>query len=82
MGKIFNRIETISINIIPTQKLGIEMLPGSLFEALNAFESDDKLQSALGLSLTEAFKKARRAEWDAFRTSVTDWELERYLTTA
>jgi len=63
-------------------KLGIEMLPGSLFEALNAFDGDDKLQSALGPSLTEAFIKARRAEWDAFRTSVTDWELERYLTTA
>ena len=77
-----NQMNVYELSEEARRKLGIEMLPGSLFEALNAFESDDKLQSALGLSLTEAFKKARRAEWDAFRTSVTDWELERYLTTA
>jgi glutamine synthetase len=62
--------------------LGIEMLPGSLFEALNAFEADQVVQGALGKSLTEAFLKSRRAEWEDFRTHVTDWELGRYLTTA
>jgi glutamine synthetase len=77
-----NQMNVYELSEEARQKLGIEMLPGSLFEALNAFEGDDQLQSALGASLTEAFMKARRAEWDAFRTSVTDWELERYLTTA
>ena len=77
-----NQMNVYELSEEARQKLGIEMLPGSLFEALNAFEGDDQLQSALGASLTEAFVKARRAEWDAFRTSVTDWELERYLTTA
>ena len=62
--------------------LGIEMLPGSLFEALNAFEASSVLQSALGSSLTEAFLKSRMAEWEEFRTHVTDWELNRYLTSA
>lgn len=63
-------------------KLGIEMLPGSLFEALTVFEEDEVLQNALGESLTEAFIKARKAEWEEFRTHVTDWEISRYLTTA
>jgi glutamine synthetase len=62
--------------------LNIGILPGSLFEALNAFESDTVLQEALGESLTEAFTKSLHSEWEAFRTSVTDWELSRYLTTA
>ena len=62
--------------------LGIEMLPGSLFEALVSFEADSVLQSALGSNLTEAFLKSRMAEWEDFRTHVTDWELNRYLTAA
>ncbi len=62
--------------------LGIEMLPGSLFEALVAFESDSVLHSALGSILTEAFLKSRMTEWEEFRTHVTDWELNRYLTSA
>ncbi len=77
-----NQMNVYELSEEARQKLGIEMLPGSLFEALNAFQEDPILQDALGPSLTEAFMKARRAEWDAFRTSVTDWELERYLTTA
>ena len=63
-------------------KLGIEMLPGSLYEALLAFEADQVVQDALGGSLTGAFLKSRYAEWEDFRTHVTDWELNRYLTTA
>lgn len=77
-----NQMNVYELSEEARQKLGIEMLPGSLYEALNAFEEDAHLKSALGSSLTDAFIKARRAEWDAFRTSVTDWELERYLTTA
>lgn len=77
-----NQLNVYELSEEARRKLGIEMLPGSLFEALNAFETDEVLQSALGISLTEAFLKSRRTEWDAFRTSVTDWELERYLTTA
>lgn len=64
------------------QEMGIEMLPGSLLEALIAFEADTVIQDALGESLTEAFLKSRYAEWEDFRTHVTDWELTRYLTTA
>lgn len=77
-----NQMNVYELSQEARQKLGIEMLPGSLLEALIAFEDDGLLQSALGDSLTEAFLKARRAEWDAFRTSVTDWELTRYLTRA
>jgi glutamine synthetase len=58
------------------------MLPSSLLEAMSAFEGDKVLQDALGESLTGAFIKSRYAEWEDFRTHVTDWELNRYLTKA
>ena len=77
-----NRLNVYDLSEEARQELGIEMLPGSLFEALTAFEADEMLQDALGESLTDAFMKSRRAEWEEFRTHVTDWELNRYLTTA
>ena len=77
-----NQMNVYDLSEETRQKLGIEMLPGSLFEALLAFESDQVVQDALGVSLTGAFLKSRYAEWEDFRTHVTDWELHRYLTTA
>lgn len=61
---------------------GIEQLPGSLAEALGELEADEVIVSALGPELFEAFTRAKRAEWDAYRTRVTDWEIEYYLETA
>ncbi|MBG0787374.1 MAG: type I glutamate--ammonia ligase [Anaerolineaceae bacterium] len=80
--KPLNQMNVYELTAEERIDLGIEMLPGSLFEALIAFESDHALQSALGGILTEAFLKSRMSEWEEFRTHVTDWELNRYLTSA
>lgn len=64
------------------QAKGVRELPGSLAEALAELEQDPVLQNALGQWLYEAFMRAKRAEIEAFRTFVTDWEVERYLETA
>ena len=77
-----NRVNVYELSDEQRQNLGIEMLPGSLYEALRAFEADPVLQDALGSSITETFINARNTEWEAFRTQVTDWEIDRYLTTA
>lgn len=77
-----NRLNVYELSDEERHELGIDMLPGSLLEALSAFEADLVIQNALGSSLTEAFLNARRAEWEVFRTQITDWELNRYLTTA
>jgi glutamine synthetase len=60
----------------------IGTLPGTLAEALDALEQDEVVCGALGPAITEAFLRAKRAEWDAYRIQVTNWELERYLETA
>jgi glutamine synthetase len=77
-----NNLNVYELSEEERHHLNIDMLPGSLLEAVNAFEKDPVLQNALGEPLTEAFLNARRTEWEVFRTQVTDWEINRYLTTA
>jgi len=60
----------------------IAELPGSLSEALRELEKDEVLIRALGLTVYEAFQRAKWAEVDEYRMKVTDWEVERYLQVA
>jgi glutamine synthetase len=60
----------------------IDALPGSLAEALRDLEADQLLRQALGTYTYQAFSRAKWAEVEEYRTSVTDWELGRYLETA
>lgn len=61
---------------------GIAQLPGSLAEALEELATDPVLVDTLGPEVYEAFVRAKRTEWDEYRTRVMDWEVERYLETA
>lgn len=67
---------------IDLRERAIGTLPGTLAEALDALEEDEVIQDALGPSITDVFKRAKRAEWGEYRIQVTDWELERYLKMA
>jgi glutamine synthetase len=64
------------------KKLGITQLPGSLEEALNALSECEVVKDAIGDEAYDVFSRAKNAEWDAYRTRVTDWEVETYLETA
>ena len=58
---------------------GIRELPGSLAEAIEELKNDPVVCGALGEHVLSHFLEAKQAEWDAYRTHVTDWEVERYL---
>jgi glutamine synthetase len=58
---------------------GINVLPGSLFEAVADLQADTVVQDGLGETLCERFVEAKMEEWDAYRMQVTPWELTRYL---
>lgn len=58
---------------------GIEQLPGTLAEAVDALERDPVIGEALGDHILTRFVESRRADWDEYRTQVTPWEVERYL---
>ncbi len=58
---------------------GIKTLPGSLVEAIQLAESSDVVRQALGDHVFHSFIQNKKIEWDLYRTSVTDYELKRYL---
>src|SRR4051794_10168298 len=57
---------------------GIESLPGSLSDALNVMESSELVAEALGEHVFEWFIRNKRAEWLAYKTQITQFELDRY----
>ncbi len=59
---------------------GLDNLPGSLKEALDVMEEDPLIKEALGPHIYERFMDAKRQEWDDYRLSVSQWELDRYLS--
>lgn len=63
------------------KKMGIESLPGTLTDALNYLEKDSTVRNALGEHVFRDFMRLGRAEWDAYRVRVHQWELDRYLNT-
>jgi len=53
----------------------IERFPETLGEALDILEQDHVLRSALGEELMDSYITVKRAQWEEFNSSVTDWEL-------
>lgn len=60
---------------------GVESLPGTLKEAIDAMEADALVCETLGSHVTTQYVEGKRREWDAYRTHVSDWEIGKYLVT-
>jgi glutamine synthetase len=58
---------------------GITSLPGSLAEAISEAENSAVLREALGHHIFEKFIANKKIEWDAYRTHVSKFEIDRYL---
>jgi glutamine synthetase len=59
----------------------IETLPGTLSESADYLEKDAFLREKLGAHVHDNILRLARAEWDAYRIQVHEWEIERYLNT-
>ena len=59
---------------------GITSLPGTLFEAVELMKKDEIVKDALGEHILDEFVTSKGIEWDKYRTCVTQWELETYLS--
>ena len=55
-------------------------LPGDLHEAIAEMKKSAMAKEILGEHILEKYIDAKTEEWDAYRTKVTAWELESYLT--
>ena len=61
------------------RSLGIGSLPGDLREALDEMERSTLVREALGEHVFDWYLANKRAEWNEYRSMVSEWELERYL---
>lgn len=58
---------------------GIENLPGSLEESIKYMEESELIRKTLGDHTFCNYIKAKKIEWDEYRTKVTPWEIDNYL---
>lgn len=61
------------------EALGIKRLPANLNEAIAALEQSDFIKGVLGEHITQKYINAKKAEWEDYRTQVTQWEINQYL---
>ena len=61
------------------QEKNIGLLPGTLLEATRLAETSGVLREALGDHVLDTLLTNKRIEWEQYRTTVTDYELKRYL---
>ena len=61
------------------EEKGIDCLPGSLEEAVKASEADPFVKETVGEHVFNAYTEGKKAEWDEYRTKVSQWEIDRYM---
>jgi len=57
----------------------VDVLPTSLWEALNELKKSKLIQEVLRGHLLERYITIKTREWDEFKTQVTPWEINKYL---
>ncbi len=60
--------------------LGIEELPADLDTAVREMKADPFVRQTLGDHVFEKYVEAKEREWREYSATVTEWELERYLS--
>ena len=60
------------------EERGIEFLPQTLIEAVQAFADDPFVEQVLGKSLSDEFIRYKILEWESYHQSISAWEIERY----
>ena len=58
---------------------GVDSLPGSLADALVELSKSSLMKDTLGEHVYDKYTEAKWKEWDDFRLTVTEWELDKYL---
>ncbi len=76
--------EAVSANIYDIEKedrvaAGIGSLPTNLSNAIKEMKADPFIKEVLGEHVFGKYTEAKEKEWYDFSTTVTEWELDRYL---
>jgi glutamine synthetase len=70
--------DPVSINVY-NNSVQLPTLPKSLGEAVEYFETSSLVQKTLGSHIHELYVRSKRADWDEYRTTVSNWEIKRYF---
>ena len=71
--------DIFEMNPAERQAHGITDLPGNLYAAILATEKSELVRKTLGDHVFNQFIANKKIEWDAFRTHVSQFEIEKYL---
>jgi glutamine synthetase len=69
-----------SVDAARRGELGVETLPRTLLEAVEALDADPFAERVLGPELKRAYVDLKTAEWWDYHHTVSAWEIDRYLT--
>lgn len=61
-------------------KHGIQSLPGNLAEAIAETEKSELIRETLGDHIFDKFIENKKIEWDGYRTHVSQYEIDKYLS--
>ena len=61
------------------EKNNIASLPASLEEAIVELKKDELIKATLGEHVLTQYIHGKEAEWDDYRTRVSNWELDKYF---
>lgn len=61
------------------REMKIDVLPSSLFEALEAMKEDKMIEEVLGEHLYTRYLDIKLKEWNEFKMQVTRWEIKKYF---
>lgn len=64
---------------VALKKMGVEKLPRTLGEAVEAFAADKLGRQVMGDLMFDTFVQFKTQEWVDYHTHVSDWELKKYL---
>jgi len=73
-------VDVYSLTEKEREELGIEVLPSSLGEAIKEMEKSTLVRECLGGHVFWSFIRNKKAEWDEYRSQVTEYEIKKYLT--
>lgn len=59
---------------------GIQDLPNNLYDAIKELEKDEMLMEMLGDHAQRKYIEAKLGEWNDYRSQVSQWEIDTYLT--
>ena len=62
------------------KRRGVKSLPRTLLEAVEAFAADPLPAATFGADLARSYAELKEREWWSYHNTVSEWELDAYLT--